>query len=341
MIPLQFSLPTTHIIKAVVITCFCLLAACTPTKQDTSGNEAPSQPVFSPEAAEGTFPADDSLALYFQQFGEGETTVVVPSGMYLAEELKPLAEDYHMICYHQRGRGRSGLPKGPEAAGFEWELKDLEALRKAFELEKMALLGHSYAAGVVALYAQRHPERVSRMVLVGAISPRESPYMAIRTATLQQRADSLDRIRFEQLRLSGAEQKDPLGFCREVRRISLKPMMYDMANYDRFKNDICSFPNENSENLNLQFSYLFSSLGGWDWRELIATIQQPMLLIQGAYDPNPMEGAREWARMAGDAKLLIAQEAGHFPYIEMPDLFFGSVKTFLKGQWPAEAQSVR
>ena len=129
---LLFSLNISLAFRLAVITCVCLLSACTPTKQDNTSKEEASPLVFSPEAAEGTFQADDGLELYFQQFGGGETTVVVPSGMYLAEELKPLADDFHVIFYHQRGRGRSGLPKGPETAGFEWELKDLEALRKAF-----------------------------------------------------------------------------------------------------------------------------------------------------------------------------------------------------------------
>ena len=51
---------------------------------------------------------------------------------------------------------------------------DLEAVRKHFGLERVTLVGHSWGAGVAALYAMRYPDRVSRIVLVGPMALRRS-----------------------------------------------------------------------------------------------------------------------------------------------------------------------
>jgi pimeloyl-ACP methyl ester carboxylesterase len=44
--------------------------------------------------------------------------------------------------------------------------EDLEALRQNLGLERLDLFGHSAGANIVLRYAEYHPERVSRLVLV-------------------------------------------------------------------------------------------------------------------------------------------------------------------------------
>lgn len=50
-------------------------------------------------------------------------------------------------------------------------LEDIEAARKALGYERIHLLGFSYGTRLALLYAQRHPERVGRSLLVGVNPP--------------------------------------------------------------------------------------------------------------------------------------------------------------------------
>lgn len=50
-------------------------------------------------------------------------------------------------------------------------LEDIEAARQALGYERIHILGFSYGTRVALLYAQRHPERVGRSLLVGANPP--------------------------------------------------------------------------------------------------------------------------------------------------------------------------
>jgi pimeloyl-ACP methyl ester carboxylesterase len=38
--------------------------------------------------------------------------------------------------------------------------------------------------------------------------------------------------------------------------------------------------------------------------------------------------------------LIVLEDAGHFPFIERPDVFFPAVDAFLDGEWPPEARGL-
>jgi len=62
----------------------------------------------------------------------------------------------------------SGLSDWVETnPSFDWQVRDLEQIADAAELERFALLGISQGASVAIEYAARHPERVSQLVIHG------------------------------------------------------------------------------------------------------------------------------------------------------------------------------
>jgi pimeloyl-ACP methyl ester carboxylesterase len=68
-------------------------------------------------------------------------------------------------------------------------------------------------------------------------------------------------------------------------------------------------------------------------------LDMPVLTIHGESDTLPLEGSRVWVRLLGNARLLYIPEAGHLPFVEQPEIFYPSVETFLKGEWPAGAEN--
>ena len=68
-------------------------------------------------------------------------------------------------------RGRSSTLTDARHLSVEEDVADLEAIRRYFGLDRMALLGASYHAAITALYALESPERVERMLLVCPITP--------------------------------------------------------------------------------------------------------------------------------------------------------------------------
>lgn len=76
-----------------------------------------------------------------------------------------LSEHFRLVRYDERGNGLSDWDVGP--IDFESLVTDLEAVVDALGLDRFPLFGLSQGAAVSIAYAARHPERVSRLILLG------------------------------------------------------------------------------------------------------------------------------------------------------------------------------
>lgn len=80
--------------------------------------------------------------------------------------IRELCRDHTLVRYDQRGCGLSDA--APPSMSFESWVDDLEAVVEAQGLKRFALFGMSQGGAIAIAYAARHPERVSRLVLLGA-----------------------------------------------------------------------------------------------------------------------------------------------------------------------------
>jgi pimeloyl-ACP methyl ester carboxylesterase/DNA-binding CsgD family transcriptional regulator len=78
------------------------------------------------------------------------------------------APDFRYVTYDARGCGLS--QRRVDDVSFEAWVQDLEAVVDALALDSFALLGISQGAAVGVAYAARHPERVSRLILLGGFA---------------------------------------------------------------------------------------------------------------------------------------------------------------------------
>ena len=79
--------------------------------------------------------------------------------------LQRLARDHRLVRYDGRGAGLSD--RNIETISPATMLEDLEAVVASQQLDRFALLGISAGAATSVAYAVRHPERVSKLVLLG------------------------------------------------------------------------------------------------------------------------------------------------------------------------------
>jgi pimeloyl-ACP methyl ester carboxylesterase/DNA-binding CsgD family transcriptional regulator len=79
--------------------------------------------------------------------------------------LEELARGHTVVRYDERGCGLSD--RAPGQLSVDAWVADLEAVVGAAGLDRFALLGISQGAAIALVYAARHPERVSHLVLYG------------------------------------------------------------------------------------------------------------------------------------------------------------------------------
>jgi proline iminopeptidase len=81
---------------------------------------------------------------------------------------------YRIVLFDQRGCGQS-RPHGELRENTTWDLvADIEALRGHLGIEQWLVFGGSWGSTLALAYAQRHPERVSELVLRGIFLLRRS-----------------------------------------------------------------------------------------------------------------------------------------------------------------------
>jgi proline iminopeptidase len=88
-------------------------------------------------------------------------------------------ERYRFVLFDQRGCGRSRPHASDPAADMnvnttEHLLADMERLREHLGIERWLLFGGSWGSTLILAYAQRYPERVSEIVIVGVTTGRRA-----------------------------------------------------------------------------------------------------------------------------------------------------------------------
>ncbi len=76
-------------------------------------------------------------------------------------------EAYRIVLFDQRGCGRS-TPHASLEANTTWDLvSDIERLREQLGIERWLVFGGSWGSTLALAYSQRHPDRVTEIVLRG------------------------------------------------------------------------------------------------------------------------------------------------------------------------------
>ena len=76
-------------------------------------------------------------------------------------------EKYRIVLFDQRGCGQS-KPHASIEANTTWHLiDDIELIRETLDIDRWLVFGGSWGSTLSLAYAQRHPERVSELVLRG------------------------------------------------------------------------------------------------------------------------------------------------------------------------------
>lgn len=304
------------------------------------------QVASAPPRWEGLVTTPDSVQLFTRLVGAGPDTVVILHGgpgftmEYLAADLEPLADRHTLLFYDQRGAGRSTLVSDSTGLSAQRFVDDLEAIRAHFGLKQVTLLGHSWGAGVAALYAARYPASVKQLLIVDGVPLRLSELVDGFGAMTRAR-DSSERAAMQTwMDTRRAHPEDPAA-CLAYYRLWFRPFFVDSTALQRSRGDFCAGTTESRRNkLFAVDRFTMASLGDWDWRASMKTFPARTLVIHGTVDPIPLASAEEWAATLPNARLLALPSVGHFPYLEVPDAFFSAVNIFLAGDWPADARRV-
>ncbi len=299
---------------------------------------AAAQPSHPAAPREGYVVTADSTRLYYRVEGSGRDTIIAVHGgpgvdlESIRGDFTPLERAHAVIFYDQRGTGRSTLPADTTRLSATTQVADLDAVRRHFGLARVALVAHSYGPLLAATYALAHPDAVSRMVFFGPVPPRRADLWQRMGRTMSTRLDSTARARLADAgRRLADTTADARQACRDYWAVGLRPRLADPdRTLGLIRSDLCaSDPGGIRYGLNTTNRVVMTSYGDWDLRDRLRTLATPTLVVHGEADAIPLDLVREWTTAMPNARLVAVPNAGHFAYVERPDVVWPVVLAFL------------
>lgn len=284
---------------------------------------------------------EPGVRLYWRSIGSGENTVIVPGGFLYGNDFDSLAAGSRVIFYDMRNRGRSGRITDPALLTIEADVRDLEAIRRHFNIDRFATIGYSYLGKMVVLYALEHPARIERIVQIGPVAMRFGsliPPTQDNSGEQVMDPDAVAAVR--KLREAGLHESRPAEYCEEEWLVTRVRLTGDPRNAAALES-WCDLPNEWPIRLAFHLRHHFTSaqknvVDAID----VADLDTPVLTIHGTKDRNASYGGgREWAALLPNARLLTVEGAAHQVWVEGPAVL-PAIRTFFGGHWPAGVEDL-
>jgi len=302
--------------------------------------------VFAADATpveEGDIAAGDGATLHYKKAGNGPTTLIIPLSFIVYDDFKQLADVATVITYDMRGRGRSSPLKSLDSVTIQQDVRDLETVRAHFKVDKFVPIGFSYLGLMVAMYTIDHPEHVTRLVQIAPVQrSATTKYPKRLTHGMDDvGGDAEETNRRREMRAQGMAESTPREFCEADAKVFRHVLVGNPAHASRIKSN-CDLPNEWPMNTDRHFEHLFLSINAINIASAdLARINMPALVIHGTKDRNvPYGSGRDWAMSLPDARLVTIDGAAHVSWADDPIAVFGSIREFLRGNWPLGAEKV-
>jgi pimeloyl-ACP methyl ester carboxylesterase len=211
-----------------------------------------------------------------------------------------LAEQFHVVMLDLPGFGNSTALSG--GYSFDGLAKALEEVSQRFELARFHLVGHSLGAAVSLYFADRHPARVDRLVLIDAAGVLQKQVFA-RQLLESNRSPTLDGV---------------MGLLGQGRGDAWIDLLEDQVDAS---SQLLAIPAIRSALLGMPV-HADAALGlvEHDFTAAIRNVRAPTTLIWGQNDTvTPLRTAQVLLSRMPDARLEIVEGAQHMPAIERPE----------------------
>lgn len=277
------------------------------------------------------FDALDGVRLTFHLLGSpaDPPLVCVPGGPMLDADyfgdLGGLYADRALALLDLRGTGASGGADDPVACRCDRLADDLEALRQHLGRDTLDLLGHSAGANVVYRYAERHGDRVGRLLLV-------TP--SVRGLDLD--VPDEDRRTVARLRAGESWFDEAMAALEAVWADVATDEQYDLLepfSHARWDEDTRSYVDRMDQRRDPRLAQAFGAEGAFDppaTRDALGRLDVPVLVLAGGVDVGvPPLLAAQVAELFPHADLVVQPGAGHFPWRDDPEAFRRLVAGFV------------
>lgn len=263
--------------------------------------------------------------LFCSARGEGPVCLVLSSigtRPYEVQMPAALGDRLRLVFVDPRGSGRST----GEASDLTFDVlaEDLEAVRGALGVPRVAVLGHSILGVLAMEYGRRCPESVSHVIAVGTPPFGDMGRLSARSASFFEEDASEERKRILQENMGrlgpGASPAEAM--------LAQTPMRFFDARFD------AAPLFAEAEVKPAFFAHLLGALTpGWDVTVGAGSLRVPIFLALGRLDyTSPHVLWNGIAETLPDATVHVFERSGHQPFFEEPERFTLAVTEWMSAR---------
>ena len=245
---------------------------------------------------------------------------------YLRQFHEELAKEFRVIAYDPRGSGRSS-PLTEDEINLNGHLDDLDGLRRALNVDKLNLVGHSMGALVSLLYAAAHTSEVASLVLLHPGPPFDPQMQEELHRAFMSGFTPDDKTRMQRLASSSPFKAGDAKSHQEYFETLYSPFFADRATLARLE---FGFTSTTAQYALRAEERLLPEILGQDPVAKLGQIQCPTLVVHAEHDLIPGAFARDLADRIPGAEFVLLEGLGHFGYLENPGRFMPPTIEFLR-----------
>lgn len=241
-----------------------------------------------------------------------------------------------LIYFDGYGRGKSDIAKDVKEYTLERDIEDIEGLRKAMNLNKVSLLGHSYGSLVAQGYAIKYGANVSHLIIANGF------HSFIMWQANDDNSNHEIKTNYPEVWSDLMEFREQGGISSD----SIHQSIYSRVPYGfLYAYNPTKFlgrggtPYPNAFNSKLYYQMVGkdgdfivgNDIGNFDFRKQLKDLKMPILVIGGRFDrvavPSMMIKYKEYCPQA---EYVMFEQSGHNPQVEEPEKEFPIILEFLK-----------
>jgi proline iminopeptidase len=286
----------------------------------------------------------NGVFIYVKSIGQGQPLMILHGGPgathdYFLPYLLPLAAHYRLIFIDERGSGKSGKFEDVSQYTVEGMVEDVETVRVALKLGKVALLGHSYGGVLAQAYALKYQQNLSHLILCSTfhstramnevfVKIKANMPVELRERINKMEADGLfgkgkayeqGRYTSDYMTAAWGEGYFPYLFQRRP-DANFDPASMGNTAWDLYR-----------EMWGSHGEFIIDgNLKSVEYADRLPSIKVPTLITVGDHDECDPSLARDMHAKIAGSRLVVLPQSGHMTFIDQPKLFLDAVDGFLK-----------
>ncbi|WP_118974757.1 alpha/beta fold hydrolase [Taibaiella koreensis] len=295
-----------------------------------------------------TVPSAMAKQLYSKAYGNPKDKPVIflhggPGGNATLFEASTAAQlagsGFYVIVYDRRGEGRSADP----AATFTYQeaFKDLNSIYHQYGLRQAALIGHSFGGLVATLYTQQYPDKVSKLVLAGALFSQQETYDEIQRVVKSKARHNSDTATLLRLTEVAAMDHQSAAYRKGCYDLAGKAGLFDMPQPTEASRTLRQayeagpFFKQNIRNSNAPIMFFKNEiLRNIDTKPLLKEIKQkgvPLYAVYGKQDGIfSIRQLSDMKEIVGPDAFCLIDNCSHYLFVDQQKNFLRYIKRWLQ-----------